>query len=373
MQHRKISVLFLAVAGALCSAANVDAQEATGKTGEQSRTSVRAVEPASAGQNTGTANAKQVQGLSMDQKTLSSGGVTGQYQPPLDIGARYSDPSLLPAPDGYAKPRTRLKMPKFRDPKQQAFDEMMDENLTFDRDQVERYYQKLDEFKRNVRNPEGETKKQVISSIVVDLAPGATIPMMRLDASVPSSLLFLDATGSPWPVVKYAAPSNKIFMVEHHDDNNPHEIAIEPIKDHVQGDIKVFLAGLSTPIFIRLVTGQKEIDTRLDAKIPLRGPNAAPVVMRQIAPEASSVMFNMLNGVTPERAVELTVQGGDGRAWLLDGKMYMRLTNKTTVRSPSWSGSMSSIDGTNMYELPRVPVVYAAQDGKSVELRVSGF
>ncbi len=291
-----------------------------------------------------------------------------------ELNARYSDPAMLPSPDGYAKPRTKLKMPQLRDPKEQAFDELLDETVTFSRDEINRYYDRIDDFKRSVRTPDGQMHRAVISSVIVNLQPGSVIPVMRLNVNENSSLLFTDSTGNPWPVVKFAAPSKSMFAVEFHPNNNPHEIALEPIKDYAYGNLKVFLAGMSTPVFVRLVTGQKETDVRLDARMPVRGPNAAALIEKQMPPEASSSMFSMLNGVVPEKAQELRVEGADARAWMLDGKMYLRLTNKTSVRSPSWTGTMSSIDGTNVYELPaRTPVIYAAQEGKSVELRVSGF
>ncbi len=291
-----------------------------------------------------------------------------------EMNARYSDPAMLPAPDGYAKPRSKLKMPQFKDPKEQALDELIDETVTFSRDDINRYYNRIDDFKRSVRSVDGQLHKAVISSVIVNLQPGSVIPVMRLNVNENSSLLFTDSTGNPWPVVKFAAPSKNMFVVDFHANNNPHEIAIEPVKDYAYGNLKVFLSGLNTPIFIRLVTGQKETDVRLDARMPVRGPNAAAQIEKQMAPEASSTMFSMLNGVVPDKAQELKVDGADARAWMLEGKMYLRLTNKTTVRSPSWTGTMSSIDGTSVYELPaRTPIIYAAQDGKSVELRVSGF
>lgn len=291
-----------------------------------------------------------------------------------EMNARYSDPAMLPSPDGYAKPRARLKMPQFRDPKEQALDELLDETVTFTRDDINRYYNRIDEFKRSVRSVDGQLHKAVISSVIVNLQPGSVIPVMRLNVNENSSLLFTDSTGNPWPIVKFAAPSKNMFVVDFHANNNPHEIAIEPIKDYAYGNLKVFLAGMPTPVFVRLVTGQKETDVRLDARMPVRGPNATAQIDKPMAPEASSTMFSMLNGVVPEKAQELKVEGSDARAWMLEGKMYLRLTNKTTVRSPSWSGTMSSLDGTNVYELPaRTPIIYAAQEGKSVELRVSGF
>lgn len=357
-------------AGALClslASLTVSAQQSTGNTAA-AKTQVKPGEMALPSAVPVPEDQKRP-GEATAMSTASTARMTA-----AELNARYSDPAMLPSPDGYAKPRARLKMPQFRDPKEQAFDDLLDETVTFTREEINRYYDRIDEFKRGVRTPDGQLHRAVISSVVVNLQPGSVIPVMRLNVNENSSLLFTDSTGNPWPVVKIAAPSKSMFAVEFHPNNNPHEIALEPIKDYAYGNLKVFLAGLSTPVFVRLVTGQKETDVRLDARMPVRGPNAAALVEKQMAPEASSSMFSMLNGVVPDKAQELKVEGADARAWMLDGKMYLRLTNRTSVRSPSWTGTMSSIDGTNVYELPaRTPVIYAAQEGKSVELRVSGF
>ena len=361
--------MLLVSIGAVAQQQTVDPQGGNQKL----RTTVREVGARGQGVLPGRDDQKKIV---VDQGGIGSGGLVEKPQvKAAEVNARYSDPSMLPSPDGYVKPRTtRLKMPEFRDPKEQAFDELLDDSVSISREEISRYYDRLDEFKRAVRNPDNLVRKSVISAVVINLQPGSIIPAMRLNVNENSSILFTDSTGNPWPIIKYAAPSKSMFSVEFHANNNPHEIAIEPIKDYAYGNLKVFLAGLSTPVFVRLVTGQRETDVRLDARLPLRGPNAAAVVEKQLPPEASSSMFSMLNGVAPEKALELKVDGADARAWMLSGKMYLRLTNWTTVRSPSWTGTMSSIDGTNVYELPaRTPVIYAAQEGKSIELKVSGF
>ena len=51
------------------------------------------------------------------------------------------------------------------------------------------------------------------SSIIVDLAPGATPPVIRLSSGFVSSLIFLDATGAPWPIKAYDIGDPEAFQL----------------------------------------------------------------------------------------------------------------------------------------------------------------
>ena len=57
------------------------------------------------------------------------------------------------------------------------------------------------------------------------------------------------------------------------------------------GNLAVRLATLNTPIMISLVSGQKEIDYRVDVQVPGRGPNATTQVITDTLPSAPIVLF----------------------------------------------------------------------------------
>ena len=116
--------------------------------------------------------------------------------------------------------------------------------------------------------------------------------------------------------------------------------------------------------------GQRAVDYRVDMRVPGLGPNASPT-MSSLPESANPQLLNFLNGIPPNAAKALTVDGGPGQAWLLGDHIYLR--TELTVLSPSWIASMSSPDGTHVYEITKAPIVLASYRGKVVQLTVQGF
>jgi len=136
--------------------------------------------------------------------------------------------------------------------------------------------------------------------------------------------------------------------------------------------LAVRLQGLNTPVMLTLIPGQKAVDYRVDLRIQGIGPNAdnAPVE-EGLPPSASEVLLHVLDGVPPPGSKRLIVSGGDARAWLFNGQMYVR-TN-LTILSPGWLGSMTSADGMHAYEMPKSPVLLVSWHGKVMQLKVEGL
>jgi intracellular multiplication protein IcmK len=81
--------------------------------------------------------------------------------------------------------------------------------------------------------------------------------------------------------------------------------------------------------------------------------------------------MHVLEGVPPSGSEQLTVLGGDAKAWLLNNKMYIR-TN-LSILSPGWIASMTSADGTHAYEIQRSPVLLVSWHGKVMQLKIEGL
>jgi len=75
--------------------------------------------------------------------------------------------------------------------------------------------------------------------------------------------------------------------------------------------------------------------------------------------------------VPPTDSIELKVSGEHGRAWLYNNKLIFR--TKLTLLSPAWSSSVSSPDGTKVYELMRTPLILASQNGKPIKIELTGM
>ncbi|CEG58040.1 Component of the Dot/Icm secretion system [Legionella fallonii LLAP-10] len=216
----------------------------------------------------------------------------------------------------------------------------------------------------------GTPPKPTATSQFVNLSPGSTPPVIRLSQGFVSSLVFLDSTGSPWPIAAYDLGDPASFNIQW--DKTSNTLMIQAIKLYNYGNLAVRLKGLNTPVMLTLIPGQKAVDYRVDLRIQGIGPNAKTMPMEQGIPAAANdLLLHVLEGVPPPGSKRLAVSGGDARAWLSNEKMYVR-TN-LTILSPGWLGSMTSADGMHAYEMQKSPVLLVSWHGKVMQLKVEGL
>lgn len=216
----------------------------------------------------------------------------------------------------------------------------------------------------------GTPPKPTATSQFVNLSPGSTPPVIRLSQGFVSSLVFLDSTGAPWPINAYDLGDPTAFNIQW--DKTSNTLMIQASKLYTYGNLAVRLRGLNTPVMLTLIPGQKAVDYRVDLRIEGYGPNAKTMPMDNgLPPSASDILLHVLDGVPPAGSSRLTVSGGDARAWLANGKMFVR-TN-LTILSPGWLGSMTSADGMHAYEMQKSPVLLVSWHGKVMQLKVEGL
>lgn len=216
----------------------------------------------------------------------------------------------------------------------------------------------------------GTPPKPTATSQFVNLSPGSTPPVIRLAQGFVSSLVFLDSTGSPWPISAYDLGDPGAFNIQW--DKTSNTIMIQALKLYNYGNLAVRLKGLNTPVMLTLIPGQKAVDYRVDLRVQGYGPNAKNMPLEEgVPPSASELLLHVLDGVPPPNSQRLSVSGGDARAWLSNDRMYVR-TN-LTILSPGWLASMTSADGTHAYEMQKSPVLLVSWHGKVMQLKVEGL
>lgn len=219
-------------------------------------------------------------------------------------------------------------------------------------------------------SPAGVPPKPTATSQFVNLSPGSTPPVIRLAQGFVSSLVFLDSTGSPWPIMAYDLGDPTAFNIQW--DKTSNTLMIQALKLYNYGNLAIRLKGLNTPVMLTLIPGQKAVDYRVDLRIQGYGPNANNLPLEEgIPPSSNDVLLHILEGVPPQGSQRLTVSGGDARAWLLNDKMYVR--SSLTILSPGWVGSMTSADGTHAYEMQKSPVLLVSWHGKVMQLKIEGL
>jgi intracellular multiplication protein IcmK len=183
-------------------------------------------------------------------------------------------------------------------------------------------------------------------------------------------MVFLDATGQPWPIADFSIGNAKQFNVQW--DSKKNTIFIQSTTNFTSSNLALRLAELDTPLVISLVSGQKEVDYRTDIQVNGHGPNAlAPILGNDLPLATSTYLLSVLDGIPPAGSKELVLNQCFGRAWVTGNRLLFR--TRLTVLSPAWLATVSSPDGTRVYDMPKTPLILATQDGKTIRIELRGL
>lgn len=284
----------------------------------------------------------------------------------------------LPTPSpSAANPFAEPKKPTPKSPEQiereireKAFDAALTGLLPMNPDEIRVLLEKLDETQQAVEVPIYPYPEADVVVETVSLDPGAKPPVIKLGVGHVTTLTLLDITGQPWPVRDMAYAGN--FEVVH-NGNGSYVIRITPMSEFAYGNVSLQLAELKTPVTFTLSTERDSIHYRFDARIPEYGPYAKTPIMEGglTLVAGNSILSSILDGVAPSGASKMDVNGVDGRttAYNYGDKTYLR--TPLTLLSPSWSSSVSSADGMNVYALANAPVVLLSDRGNVMRASIT--
>lgn len=256
------------------------------------------------------------------------------------------------------------------DESNEAFNSLLHKNVPLSPEQVVKLRQFIDMSQRAAAVAPTVPPKPVSTTLMINLAPGTTPPAIRLAQGYVSSLVFVDSSGSPWPVASYDIGDPKANTIQW--DGKSNVMLVQAVSPYSDGNLVVRLVGLPTPITLELVSGQRVVDYRADIHVSGIGPNTKDLPTGVNLPgSANQVLLNVLDGVAPPGGKVLKVTGGECQAWLLGDKMYLR--TRLSVLSPGWVSKMVSPDGTNAYEIQKSSSVLVSQYGEPIELKIEGF
>jgi len=254
--------------------------------------------------------------------------------------------------------------------KDQAFSGVVRSVLPMSPQQIHRLKQIYAASQFAAAVPAGTPPKPTATSMYINLAPGASPPSIRLSEGFVSSLVFLDATGAPWPIAAYDLGDPRAFNIAW--DKKDNVLMLQAKTLYTYGNLAIRLRGLNTPIMITLIPGQQVVDYRVDITVPGYGPHARPLAIDTGLPsQATPVLLSVLDGIPPEGSKQLTIADDIGEVWQLHGKMYLR--THYTLLSPGWLATMASADGTTAYELQETPMLLVAKNGAIVHVKIGGF
>ncbi|EFC1331706.1 conjugal transfer protein TraN, partial [Escherichia coli] len=213
-----------------------------------------------------------------------------------------------------------------------------------------------------------------ISSLTVNLSPGASLPLVRTALHNVSVVTFTDINGSPWPQSDppyNAAPGH--FDVQF----NGNMVSVTPLRAWAAGNVTVYLKGLSVPVILNITSGEtdtntlsQEIDSRLDLRIPRQGP-VSPVVAvpsEKIALHDATLQA-FLDGVPPDdptvRRLKFSGNVPDTTIWQHGDDLLVR--SRAMLRD-EFEQTLASADGTRLWKLPVTPLLTFSVNGQSIHV-----
>jgi len=253
----------------------------------------------------------------------------------------------------------------------QSFQNVTTQAFPLTPEQIQTLNNMLDDTQRaQAAAPYNAPPMPTSTSLLVNLDPGATPPVIRLSKGFVSSLVFIDSTGAPWPIEAYDLGNPSAFNIKW--DTKSNTLMIQAMATYTYGNLAVKLQNLNTPVMLTLVPGQKQIDYRVDLRIQGMGPFAKPNIGGSGLPgQADQQLLDILDGIAPSNAKQLNVPGGLADAWLQKNVLFVR--TRFDLISPGWISKMSSADGTNAYKLQPTPLLLISRYGKVVSLKVEGL
>lgn len=252
-----------------------------------------------------------------------------------------------------------------------AYHQVLKEAFPLSPGQIKKLRNRLDDTQRAAATaPYNRPPRPTSSSVMINLAPGATPPVIRLSQGFVSSLVFVDSTGAPWPIESYDIGNPSVFDIKWNKKNNT--LMIQARAAYTIGNLAVKMVDLNTPVMLTLVPGQRVVDYRVDLRVPGLGPDAKPIFSGSGLPnEADDRLLNVLDGVPPKGSKRLTTKGADAQAWEIGSTLFLRTRFK--VISPAWLATLSSADGMNAYKMAKTPMVLLSRYGKTTQLRIEGY
>ena len=218
--------------------------------------------------------------------------------------------------------------------------------------------------------------------IALELAPGDQAPVVHLAPPFIASIVFVDMTGSAWPITSVESPgaSEGMFAVSWDAEGKvpPHNLlTVRPLTNHVAGNAVITLQGCDLPVGLVFDSDARdehgiapqEIDGLLTVKLARSGPAAKrPSVGPAPEPALNPRLQQFLYDNPPDGAREVVLDPPVGKAWTFDGHLYLR--SDRTLRWPAWTAQAKAPGGAAVYELPSVPSLLVSIEGQTVSVSV---
>ncbi|MBB3923901.1 DotH/IcmK family type IV secretion protein [Xanthomonas arboricola] len=265
-------------------------------------------------------------------------------------------------------------LPPLPDVNQEAFKRVRQDAGPLTEAQIQQVGRMLDDAERAAAEPPRFTPRAVSSGVVASLAPGATPPVARLFVNHVTTIVFLDQLGNPLSVraVDLGAPNSFTMTWTKQADGSTNYVSLSPKSIYATGNIMVTLEGVGAPVSLTLISGQREVDYRVDVRV--KGITAKGVVSVSGLPSTlDPAAMTMLGGLTPSDAKQLSTDSVSVPVWSKGQLFYVRTPAGAEMLSPAYIGMAKAPDGSTVYEIPPTPVIVVRSGGDRTYVNISGY
>jgi intracellular multiplication protein IcmK len=199
----------------------------------------------------------------------------------------------------------------------------------------------------------------------IDLSPGAAIPSINVTPNYVSTMVFLDASGAPWPISSVTVGNPTFFTVAAPDVKPRNLITISAMGSHLATNLAITLKGHTTPVIVSLSTNSARSAALTALRANSDGPLAKSPVFQTMEPAgANKTLLAFLDDVPPNGATRMTTKVSGIEAWRFKHHLYLR-----TRMMPIWPAFVSVArgdQGVHVYSMPDVSSVMLTRDGERV-------
>ena len=252
----------------------------------------------------------------------------------------------------------------------QLFNEAKRAMLPLSPGQIKSYKQRVDQTSKAIHP--APAPKSVSRSIMLSFQPGTQAPVLRMAPGFVSSVVFVDSTGSPWPITSNTVGNAEWFSVLRPETGDNNMLTVNALTSHVRSNVIVTLKGRDTPVVIQLAMDDAMTDdapaiadSLLSVRMDCGGPNARqPVIGESVGSPASTELIAFLDGVPPRDARAVTPRPAMPGLWVWDynGRYYVRTSNSVV-----WPARISVSHGTggyDVYVVPTTSVLVLSENGQ---------
>lgn len=208
-------------------------------------------------------------------------------------------------------------------------------------------------------------------AVVLSFESGAKIPEVEIAPGHVASLVFLDASGNPWPLADAPIIGDKDRFSVLVPKKMPNIVSVSTRTVTGMTNMSIVLENQPVPVNIILKSSKKYHDIRVDLTTAITGPKTEKQMasgLGSVMPSqpADQTMMLFVSGVPPKEAKEIKVEDETGsmRAWLYGERLFVRTIRPLT--SPAWEAEAHGASGVKVYRLEPTPFILFFDKGGRV-------